>query len=77
MLLEPRCTYSITSSRYPSQLDLDKGVTGNYFFGSFLTKTKQDQAIPSHVHGKIWPRRTQFWLRWVLDMCHVFRYLNV
>ena len=23
-------------------------------FWSFLTKTKQDQALPSHVHGKIW-----------------------
>ena len=25
------------------------------FFWSFLTKTKQDQAPPSHVQGKIWP----------------------
>ena len=24
---------------------------------------KQDQALPNHVHGKIWPRSTQFWLR--------------
>ena len=24
------------------------------FFCSFLTNTKQDQALPSHVHGKIW-----------------------
>ena len=31
-------------------------------FWSFLTKTKQDQAPPSHVHGKIWPHSTQFWL---------------
>ena len=29
-------------------------------FWSFLTKTKQDQATPSHVHGKIWPHSTQF-----------------
>ena len=33
-------------------------------FWSFLTKTKQDQAPPSHVNGKIYSHRhsTQFWL---------------
>ena len=31
-------------------------------FCSFLTKTKQDQAPPSHVNGKIQPHRNQFWL---------------
>ena len=28
------------------------------FFWSFLTKTKQDQVLPSHVHGKIWPHHS-------------------
>ena len=28
-------------------------------FWSFLTKTMQDQALPSHVHGKIWPHSAQ------------------
>ena len=39
MLLEPWCT----------------GTTWAWkvFFCSFLTKTKQDQAPPSHIHGKI------------------------
>ena len=37
----------------PSQLDLDEPVSGSYYFWSFLTKTKQDQALPSHVHGEI------------------------
>ena len=31
------------------------------FFLSFLTKIKQDQALPSHVAGKILPHSTQFW----------------
>ena len=46
----------------PSQLDLDEPVSGSYYFWSFLTKTKQDQALPSHVHGENWPHSTQFWL---------------
>ena len=33
--------------------------TGSSFFWSFLTKTKEDQALLSHIHGKIWPRSTQ------------------
>ena len=33
-----------------------------FTFWSFLTKTKQDQAFLSHVHGKIWPHSTQFWV---------------
>ena len=31
-------------------------------FWSFLTKIKQDPALQSHVHGKIWPHSAQFWL---------------
>ena len=38
MLLEPRCTSSITSSWHPLGLE-------NVFCSS-LTKTKQDQALP-------------------------------
>ena len=33
-----------------------------HVFQSFLTKTWQDQVLPSHVHGKIQPHSTQFWL---------------
>ena len=29
-------------------------------FWSFLTKTKQDQALLYHINGKIWPHTTQF-----------------
>ena len=36
---------------------------GKSIFWSFLTKTKQDQALPSHVHGKIWPQSAQFRLQ--------------
>ena len=53
LLLEPRCTSSITSRRYP--LVLEK------FFCSFLTKTMQDQALLRHVNGKIRPQSDQFW----------------
>ena len=31
-------------------------------FGSFLTKTMQDQALSSHVNGKVLPHSTQFCL---------------
>ena len=30
------------------------------FFGSLFTKTMKDQALPSHVPGKIWLCSTQF-----------------
>ena len=43
MLLEPWCTGSITSGRHPMCLEI--------VFWSFLTKTKQDQAYPSHFEG--------------------------
>ena len=54
MLLEQRCTGTITSGWH--QLGLES------VFWSFLIKTKQDQALPSHIHGKIWPHSIQFWL---------------
>ena len=54
MLLEPRCTGSITSSRHPLGLEM--------FFKLFLTKTKQDQAHPSHVQGKFGPTALNFLL---------------
>ena len=62
MLLEPQFIRSITSSRHPSQSDLDQPLSENDFFWWFLTKTKTDQALSSHIHGKIWPCSTQFWL---------------
>ena len=58
MLLEPGCTRSITSSGHPFQPDLDEPMSGNYFF--LLKLIKQNRALLSHVHGKIWPRRAQF-----------------
>ena len=36
-------------------------MSGNWFL-LILTKTKQDQALPSNVHGRIWPHSAQFWL---------------
>ena len=30
-------------------------------FWLFLTETKWDQALPSLVHEKMWPHKTQFW----------------
>ena len=45
--------------------DIDKAVSGNCFVWSFLTETKQDQAFPSHGHGKIWHRSTKFRLRFL------------
>ena len=37
-------------------------VSKKLIFWSFLTKTKPDQAFPSHVHGKIWLHSTQCWV---------------
>ena len=37
-----------------------------------FTTTKRNQALLSHVYGKIWPRSNQFWL-WFLEP---FRYNN-
>ena len=45
MLLEPWCAAIIAIGWH--HLGLES------VFWSFLTKTKQDQALPSHVHGKI------------------------
>ena len=58
--LELRCTRSITSSRHPSQLDLDKLVSGTYLgrFLSRLSRIKRSQVMSSH--GKM--GCTQFWL---------------
>ena len=57
MVLEPRCTPSITSTAANqtwTSLCLQ-------FFWLFIIKTKQDQAHPSHVHGQIW--LGIFWLQ--------------
>ena len=40
-------------------------------FWSFVTKTKQDQALPSNVDGRIWPHSAQFWL-WFFSICTFF-----
>ena len=57
MLLVPRCIRSFTSSRHTLCLEI--------VFWSFLTKTKQDQVLSSHFHGKSWPHRTEFCLGFV------------
>ena len=64
-LLEPRCMGFITSAVV--------GTTWAWkvFFWSFLTKTKQDQAPPSHVHGEIWSNSIQLWL-WFVLLVHLF-----
>ena len=52
MLLKPWWTGSITSSRHLMCLEI--------VFWSLLSKTNQDQALPSHFVGTIWPHLTQF-----------------
>ena len=32
------------------------------FSSCFLLTTKQDLVVPYHIHGKIWPHCTRFWL---------------
>ena len=32
------------------------------FCNCFLLTTKQDLVVPYHIHGKIWPHCTHFWL---------------
>ena len=56
MLLDAWCTCFIIGSRHPFLLaisaQLGHPVFEICFFLLFLTKTKQDQALPSHVHWK-------------------------
>ena len=52
MLLKPWWTGSVTSSRHLMCLEI--------VFWSLLSKTNQDQALPSHFVGTIWPHLTQF-----------------
>ena len=53
IMLESQCTTgSNTSSRHPLGLE-------NVFL-VVSTWTYQDQALPSHVDGKMWPHSTQF-----------------
>ena len=37
-------------------------VIGNIIFPSFLAKTKREQALLGHIHGKFWPHSLQFGL---------------
>ena len=55
MLLEPRCTRSITSCPHTS---LRRACVRKLSFWSFLTKTKHDQGLPSKEDGKFGPA---FW----------------
>ena len=54
---------SIISSRHPLGLE--------NVFCWFLTKTKQNQALPRHFDGEIWPHSTQFWL-WLFSISTFF-----
>ena len=53
-LLDPECTRSITSSRHPSQLDLDKLVSGTYLgrFLSRLSRIKRSQVMSMGRGGR-------------------------
>ena len=42
------------------------GTPGKCFFP--CTKTRQDQALPRHFDGKIWPHSTQFWSQFFLSV---------
>ena len=39
---------------------LEGAILGNMFFPSFLAKTKREQLLPGHIHGKFWPQSLQF-----------------
>ena len=51
-----------TNSTLAQSSEADTPCVWKSIFWLFLTKTKQDQALPSHVYGKIWPHIAQFWL---------------
>ena len=42
------------------QLHAPLGLENVFFVRSFITKTKQDQALPRYFNGEIWPNSTQF-----------------
>ena len=46
----------------PEETYTGVGMThlGNIVFWPFLTKTKREQPLPGHIHGKIWPHSLQF-----------------
>ena len=45
------------------------------FFGWFLIKTNQDQALPNHVDEKNWPHSTQFRLGFVSVSCFILGHI--
>ena len=51
--------YYWTHSTLAQSQVADNPFVWKSIFWLFLTKTKQDQALPSHVHGKIWPHSAQ------------------
>ena len=61
------CQYTGCPKKRTFRMLLEPQVAGSpcvwkLIFWSFLTKTKPDQAFPSHVYGKILHHSNQFWL---------------
>ena len=61
-LLAQCCWSSISSNRHPSLLAILTRLGPEIIFWQFFTRTQRDQALPSHVHGKILPHSIHFWL---------------
>ena len=59
MLLEPVVAMAY---RWAISAGLGRACLWNLFFGRFSPRLLRNQALPSHIHGKIWPHSTQFWL---------------
>ena len=55
-----RAIYMVHSPFEANYTGLETTLSWNVFVWSFLTKTKQDQAVPSNIPSKIWPRSTRF-----------------
>ena len=59
MLLEPGVAIT---NRWAISAGLGRACLWHLFFGRFSSRLLRNQALPSHIHGKIWPDSTQFWL---------------
>ena len=53
MIITKGCLKNVTNRAILQRLNGQHPLGLENVFWSFLTKTKQDQALPSHVHGKI------------------------
>ena len=71
MLLEPRCTRSITNSPHRLLLAISTG----FAFWWFLTKNKLEQLLLGHVRAEFWPYNTQFLLEYLAPAAIFYFYL--